>query len=152
MRRSRTDTGDRACDDGYAAACSNLGVLQMQARSRPIDRDRALSYFGRACAGGEPHSCLNAVHIMGGEERAEADPVVGALLTAACDGDVATGCFDSLGLDEPTRRRASSHEGPRRQGVPARLSRSVRAVGDDQRDLVSAFQSNDRNPNGGHAS
>ena len=36
----------RACDDGYAAACSNLGVLQMQSRSRPIDRERALSYFG----------------------------------------------------------------------------------------------------------
>jgi hypothetical protein len=83
----------RACDDGYAAACSNLGVLQMQGRSRPIDRERAFSYFGRACAGGEPHSCLNAVHIMGEEERAQADPVVGALLTDACDGDVATGCF-----------------------------------------------------------
>ena len=30
---------------------------------------------------------------MGGEERTQADPVVGALLTDACDGDVATGCF-----------------------------------------------------------
>ncbi len=84
----------RACAAGYAAACSNLGVLYMQATSRPVDRERALYYFARACAGGEPHGCLDAVHAMGGQLRPHSDGDVGALLTAACDGDVANGCVE----------------------------------------------------------
>ena len=84
----------RACSAGYAAACSNLGVLHMQAGPRPVDRERAVYYFTRACAGGEPHGCLDAVRVIDGQQRTHFDGDVGALLTAACDGDVAAACLD----------------------------------------------------------
>jgi hypothetical protein len=88
---------ERACADGYPPACSKLGALHAGEASSPPARARAVELFARACSGGEPDGCMNAVVVMRRMEQAEVDQDIGALLDLACDGDVAAGCFELAG-------------------------------------------------------
>ena len=47
---------ERACQYGYVPACTNLGVIYLEALDRPEDAAEALSL---ACEGGRPLGCIN---------------------------------------------------------------------------------------------
>jgi TPR repeat protein len=49
----------RACDQGHAAACNNLGLAHQSAQGVPLDYDRARTAFQRACSAGFPEGCSN---------------------------------------------------------------------------------------------
>jgi TPR repeat protein len=57
----------RACDQGHAAACNNLGLAHQSGQGVPIDYDRAKTAFQRACSAGFAEGCSNegALHEHG---------------------------------------------------------------------------------------
>lgn len=57
----------RACEQGHAAACNNLGLAYQRAEGVPQDFERAMAYFERACSGGFAEGCSNqgALHEHG---------------------------------------------------------------------------------------
>jgi TPR repeat protein len=49
----------RACDQGHAPACNNLGLAYQRAEGVPQDYGRAMTSFERACSGGFAEGCSN---------------------------------------------------------------------------------------------
>lgn len=49
----------RACDQGHAPACNNLGLAYQRAEGVPQDYERAMTSFERACSGGFAEGCSN---------------------------------------------------------------------------------------------
>jgi TPR repeat protein len=49
----------RACDQGHAAACNNLGLAHQSGEGVPVDHERARTAFQRACSEGIADACSN---------------------------------------------------------------------------------------------
>lgn len=49
----------RACDEGHAAACNNLGLAHQTGEGVPVDYERARTAFQRACSDGIAEACNN---------------------------------------------------------------------------------------------
>ena len=81
-----------ACGLGYASACSNLGVLEHEARNTA----EAKRLFAKACNGGEAHGCFNLGVL---EEQAGNTAEEKRLHAKACDGGDMKGCFNLGGIE-----------------------------------------------------
>jgi hypothetical protein len=46
-----------ACENGFAACCSNLGLMYKRCDSLSADNTKALAYLKRACDLGLPGAC-----------------------------------------------------------------------------------------------
>ncbi|MDP3460137.1 MAG: toll/interleukin-1 receptor domain-containing protein, partial [Hyphomonas sp.] len=83
----------KACDDGDALGCGNLGVVYANGDGVTQDYTEARRFFNKACNGGAAWSCrdLGLVYYYGHgvvQDYAEAR----RLFTKACDGGDASGC------------------------------------------------------------
>lgn len=48
---------EKACDGGYAASCSNLGLMYKRGDGLSADNTKALAYLKRTCDLGLPAAC-----------------------------------------------------------------------------------------------
>lgn len=79
-----------ACEAGQPEACGNWGVLFEHGLGVPVDHDRALALYDRACDEEDLQACVRL-----GVARLATEGTLGeveAQLRRACDEDVARGC------------------------------------------------------------
>jgi len=88
----------RACDQGHAQGCNNLGLAYLAAKGVPEDYGTAMTYFGRACSGGFAEGCNNQGALY---EHGQGVPVnlgdAQRLYAQACRHGSALGC-SNLGV------------------------------------------------------
>lgn len=91
----------RACDSGYAQACTNLAWLYSLGRGVPHDAQQAMLLFTRAfdasklaCRRGDGHGCLMAGELLlqGMVTPNTQDDGALALFQAACEKGESRGC------------------------------------------------------------
>ncbi len=72
------DLEQRACEGGYAPACSMVGMLYQDGLGRPHSDVEAAKWHGRACEAGAGIGCYNLANMIGGGEHTTADPELAA--------------------------------------------------------------------------
>ncbi len=57
----------KACDDGYAQGCFNLGYMYYQGEGVPVDFKKAGGLYSKACDGGDAQGCilLGGMYVVG---------------------------------------------------------------------------------------
>lgn len=85
----------RSCELGYAAGCSNLGVLHAGGKGVAQDDGKAAQLFEQACDGGDAIGCFNLAS-MTYSGRGVSKDLRGAvsLFRQACDAGKAAGCVN----------------------------------------------------------
>lgn len=93
LRCERATSGDEAaCIQRDAAACARVGLsFQYGIAGFAADEGRAREYFRRACDLGEAARCLALAHDV---VVVSHDADVERLLSMACNGRIAQGCFE----------------------------------------------------------
>lgn len=84
----------RACEGGWAIACTLLGKLYEEGKAGgPPDLKAAAVYYGRACEAGEGESCFRQARALETGSAGTTKPAVAReLYGKACDRNVAPGC------------------------------------------------------------
>ena len=83
----------KACDEGNARGCTNLGFMYEKGRGVKQDYFKAKELFGKACDGGDAKGCFNlGVMYANGQEVKQDYFKAKELFGKACDGEYAEGC------------------------------------------------------------
>jgi TPR repeat protein len=80
----------RACDEGDSISCSNVAQAYEVGDGVPVDVARAEAMYRVACDGGAWLACINLAAML--ESKGLSD-VASALLSKACEGGEALGCY-----------------------------------------------------------
>jgi uncharacterized protein len=88
-----TDKLRMACEDNVASACTNLGFQYFDGRGVPVDHDKGISYYERACGRDGGLACVLLGHVyLEGKGRERSAPKALELYAKGCELHEAVGC------------------------------------------------------------
>jgi hypothetical protein len=83
----------KACDDGNANGCNNLGDMYKNGQGVQQDYFKAVELYTKACDGGYAKGCKNLGNMYSKGQGVQQDYFKAVeLYTKACDGGYADGC------------------------------------------------------------
>jgi len=86
------DAYRRACDEGSAKACTNLGFMYKNGQGVPRDFQRAGRLYRQGCDGGNALGCTNLGIMYWNNSLPKDDTVAADLFLRGCDGGDSRGC------------------------------------------------------------
>ncbi len=93
LSASEIEENKKACDDGYAQGCINLGFMYDKGIEVKQDYAKALKFYSRACDSGNIGGCSNLGTLYEHGKGVKQDYTKAVkLYTKACDGGYALGC------------------------------------------------------------